>query len=258
MRKRIYEIIEAADSDDHLSHIYDVFMVFVIITSIIPLGMKHMSPAWYDIDNICVTIYIIDYILRLITADYKMGSHSIDSFLRYPLTPMAIVDLVSILPHFIMTNSGFGLLRLVRLARAMRVVRIFKIFRYSDNIEMILAVIKRSKDSLITVGSLTLAYIITSALIMLNVEPETFDSFLDAVYWATVSLTTIGYGDIVPSTPVGKLVIMISSFIGIGVIALPAGIITAGYMEELQEYKRKRRIRRRNNHNDKHDFHHRD
>jgi voltage-gated potassium channel len=93
---------------------------------------------------------------------------------------------------------------------------------------------------------------------MLNVEPELFEGFLDSVYWATVSLTTIGYGDIVPDSDIGKIVVLISSFLGIAVIALPAGIITAGYMEEVQEHKRTLRLRRRKNVDDKHDFHHRD
>lgn len=237
MRRRIFEIIEVADDNDYISHAYDIFMIIVIVVSIIPLGMKHISDNWVDIEDLCVTVFIIDYILRLITADYKLGDHSFASFVRYPFTPMAIIDIVSILPHFILINSGFGLLRLLRLAKALRVVRLFKIFRYSTNMEIIISVIRRSRDSLIAVGTMTVAYIITSALVVMNVEPETFDSLYDAVYWATISLTTIGYGDIIPSSAIGRAVTMISAFFGIAVIALPASIITAGYMEEIQERK---------------------
>lgn len=85
------------------------------------------------------------------------------------------------------------------------------------------------------VGALALTYILISAIIIFNIEPQTFDTFFDAVYWATVSLTTVGYGDIYPVTNIGRLVTMISSFFGIAVIALPAGIITAEYMVELNE-----------------------
>ena len=85
------------------------------------------------------------------------------------------------------------------------------------------------------VGELALTYILISAIIIFNIEPQTFDTFFDAVYWATVSLTTVGYGDIYPVTNIGRLVTMISSFFGIAVIALPAGIITAEYMVELNE-----------------------
>ena len=253
-RKRIYEIIEIAEHDDYISHVYDIAMIAIIIISIIPLAMKHISPAWRDVENICVGIFIVDYALRLLTADYKMGRSDITAFIRYPFTPLAVIDLISILPHFIFINSGFGLLRLIRLAKALRVFRIFRIFRYSSNIEIIISVIRRSKESLIAVGTLTVAYILTSALIVFNVEPRTFDSFFEAVYWATVSLTTIGYGDIIPVSFIGRFVTMISAFFGIAVIALPAGIITAGYMDEVHERKSvKRRKRRKKNPED--DFH---
>lgn len=257
MRQRIYEIIEVADENDYISHIYDIIMIVVILASIIPLGMKDVSDVWLDIEDLCVTVFIFDYCLRLLTADYKLNDHSFAAFVKYPFTPMAIIDIVSILPHFILINSGFGLLRLLRLARALRVVRIAKIFRYSKNIEIILSVIRRSKDSLITVGALTLAYIVTSALVMMNVEPDSFSNFFEAVYWATISLTTIGYGDILPVTAVGKTVTMLSAFFGVAVIALPAGIITAGYMQEIQ-YRNfeSRREKRRKKKAD--DFHVRD
>lgn len=243
MRRRIFEIIEVADDNDYISHAYDIFSIAIIVISIIPLAMKHISAAWLDVEHICVGVFIVDYFLRFITADYKLDDYSYTAFFRYPLTPMAIIDLLSILPYFIYINNGFSLLRLVRLANALRVVRIFRIFRYSTNFDIIISVIRRSWDSLVAVGTLTLAYILTSALIILNVEPDTFDNFFEAVYWATVSLTTIGYGDIIPSTSIGRIITMLSAFLGIAVIALPAGIITAGYMSEIQEQKRKKRSR---------------
>ena len=93
MRRRIFEIIEIAKDNDKLSQIYDLFMIILIIISIIPLAIKEPSNPWQVIDNACVTVFIVDYILRLATADYKFNSHSITSFIRYPFSPMAIVDL---------------------------------------------------------------------------------------------------------------------------------------------------------------------
>ena len=247
LRKRTYEIIEVAEDDDIVSHIYDISMILIIIASIIPLAMRPVPKGWDVVESLCVWAFIIDYFLRLMTADYKLNDYSALAFIKYPFTPMAIIDLLSILPHFILLNSGFGLLRLVRLSRALRVVRIFRMFRYSDNFDIIIAVIKRSKDSLVAVGSLTVAYIITSALVIFNVEPESFKDFFDAVYWATISLTTIGYGDITTTSTIGRVVTMLSAFFGIAVIALPAGIITAGYMQEIQEQKIKHRRRKANN-----------
>ena len=91
---------------------------------------------------------------------------------------------------------------------------------------------------MIAVGSLTIGYILVSALIVFNVEQESFNSFYEAIYWATVSLTTVGYGDVYPVTAVGRAITMLSSIFGIAVVALPAGIITAGFMSELEEQKK--------------------
>ena len=98
---------------------------------------------------------------------------------------------------------------------------------------MIKGVFKSQRKPLLTVGILAAAYILISALVIFNVEPDSFKSFFDAVYWATVSLTTMGYGDIYPVTTIGRIVTMVSSVFGIAIIALPSGIITAGFMEEL-------------------------
>jgi voltage-gated potassium channel len=148
---------------------------------------------------------------------------------------MAIVDLVSILPSLTILNSSFKALRVLRLMRSFRVFRVFKIVRYSKNLQIISNVLKNSKDALLAVCTLAVGYILISALIILNVEPESFNSFFDAVYWATISLTTMGYGDIYPVTTFGRMVTMLSSVVGIAIVALPAGIITAGYMKEISD-----------------------
>jgi voltage-gated potassium channel len=119
--------------------------------------------------------------------------------------------------------------------RSFRVFRVFKIVRYSKNMQIISNVLKNSKDALLAVCTLAVGYILISALIILNVEPESFNSFFDAVYWATISLTTMGYGDIYPVTTFGRMVTMLSSVVGIAIVALPAGIITAGYMKEISD-----------------------
>ena len=182
-------------------------------------------------------MFIIDYVARLITADYKLKDKSPTAFLKYPFTPWAIIDLVSILPTITVLNSGFMLLRLFRIFRTFRVFRVFKAFRYSKSIMIIIKVIHNTKDVLLAVCTLAIGYVMISALIIFNVEADSFNTFFDAIYWATVSLTTVGYGDIYPITTAGRVITMISSVFGIAVVALPAGVITAGYMDVINEEK---------------------
>ena len=235
MRKKVFEIIEPTQKSNIYSSIYDWFMIIVILLSILPLCFKQTSNVFTVIDTFCLIIFIIDYLLRWITADYKYNKKSFVSFARYPCGVFAIIDIVSILPSISVLNCGFKLLRVFRMARAFRVFRAFKMFRYSKSVKIIVAVFKKSKESLIAVGTLAIAYIIISALVVFNVEPESFNNFFDAIYWATVSLTTVGYGDIYPITTIGRIVTMVSSIFGIAIVALPAGIITAGYMSEIDK-----------------------
>ncbi|MCH5192263.1 MAG: ion transporter [Oscillospiraceae bacterium] len=238
MRKEIYRIIGTSDENNLYNRIYNYFMLVVIVISLIPLAFKTNNMGFQIIDKVCVTIFIIDYILRLITADYKYNSKSVFSFLRYPFSFMAIIDLISILPSISAANSVFKMLRLMRMVRTFRVFRVFRMARHSKSFRIITKVFKNSKGPLAAVGTLAIVYILISALIILNVEPNSFNSFFEAVYWATVSLTTVGYGDIYPITTAGRVVTMLSSVFGIAIVALPAGIITAGYMEEIEEERK--------------------
>ena len=234
IRKRLFEIIEIADSDDRVSKWYDWFMMAVIIISIVPLAVRKENILIHAIDIITVSIFMVDYVLRILTADLKLKK-GISSFFLYPFTPMAIVDLLSILPSVSMVNNSFRLLKILRLFRTFRVLRIFKAVRYSKSINIIINVFKKQKESLLVVGGLAVAYILVSALIVYNVEPETFPTLFDAIYWATVSLTTVGYGDIYAVSTAGKIITMVSSVFGIAIVALPAGIVTAGYMDEIHK-----------------------
>lgn len=239
MRKRTFEIIEVAEDKDILSKVYDVFMMIVIVISLIPIASKSTDGAFYYVEIATTIIFIIDYLLRLMTADYKLRKGG-TSFLFYPFTPMALIDLLSILPSLIAVNGALRILKVLRLLRTLRVFRVFKVIRYSKSITIILNVFKKQKESLLVVGGLAIGYILVSALVVISIEPDTFPTFFDAVYWATVSLTTVGYGDIYAVSTAGKVITMISSIFGIAIVALPAGIITAGYMDELSKTKNAR------------------
>ncbi len=235
MREKIYKIIEVDNENNKLSQFYDTTMIFIIVASMIPLAFKTTNIVFLIIEILTTTIFILDYFLRLITADYKTGIKHPVALLIYPFTPMAAIDLLVILSSFSFLSSGFRVLKILRLLRTMRVLRAAKILRYSKSLLIIINVLKKEKKALSAVATLAIAYIIVSALVIFNVEPDSFDTFFDAVYWATVSLTTVGYGDIYPTSTVGRLVTMISSIFGIAIIALPSGIITGGYLNEINK-----------------------
>ena len=230
-RKTLFQIIEPHQKENAIEKSYDVLMFLTIIVSLIPLTTKSHTGIFMWLDFVSTIIFVIDYVLRLVTADYKLEKGKL-SFFLYPFTFLALADLLCILPSLFLLNNS---LRLFKILRMLRILRVFKFIRYSRNIQILTNVLKKQKDSLMIVGLLALGYIFISAFIIFNVEPSTFPNFFDALYWATISLTTVGYGDIYAVSTTGKIITMISSFLGIAIVALPAGIITAGYMKEIKE-----------------------
>lgn len=228
-KTNIISIIMSSKVKDY----YNYIMIGIILFSLVPLVFKEKTIYLELIDKVTVSVFILDYFLRWILAILK--KKKVSAVFSYPLTPFAIIDLLSILPSINIISSSFKLFRIFRLFRAFRVFRAFKILRYSKNLIIIINVLKKEKQALITVGSMAICYILISAMAIFNIEPSTFDTFFDAVYWATISLTTVGYGDIYPVSDFGRLITMISSFIGIAIVALPAGIITAGYLSEIKK-----------------------
>ena len=246
MRRRLFEIIEKGQKGDRLSTVYDIVMLFAIVVSIIPL-MFFEELKWFKyVEIVTVVIFVIDYLLRWITADFKMEKKGW-AFVLYPFTPMAIIDLLSILPGFNVLGQGFKIFRVTRL---LKILRLFKFLRYSDKIALFMRVLKKEQNVLLSVLAIAVFYVFLTALIMFNVEPHiypntgaiTFSDFFDALYWATVTLTTVGYGDLCPVTDIGRCVSMLSSLFGVAIIALPSGVITASYLDELRALKKNESI----------------
>lgn len=237
MRKKIYGLLESARDGDW----YDILMLVAILVSVVPLMFVEEYPVFRVIEIVTVSIFIVDYILRWITADYRLKKGGW-SFVIYPFTAWAVIDLLSILPALSLIGRGFKILRITRL---LRILRLFKLIRYSDKIEVLGKVIRKEKGVLLTVLGIAVFYVFVTALVMFNVEPHvnpvtgatTFATFFDALYWATVTLTTVGYGDMIPATDIGRFVSMLSSLFGVAIIALPSGVITASYLEELRNLK---------------------
>lgn len=227
-REKLNDIL---NGEEGAARTYGRIMTVLIVISLLPLCFKQ-PPSWMvAIEWVCVVIFIIDYLCRWSIADLQLKRGAV-SFLLYPFTPMAIIDLLSILPAFLVINPA---LRTLRVLRLFRILRAFKLIRYSKGASAIATAFIKQREALGIVFALALAYVFISAIVLFNVEPETFDTFFDAVYWAMISLTTVGYGDIYPTSDIGRFFTMISAFVGIAVVALPAGIITAALLEELSE-----------------------
>jgi voltage-gated potassium channel len=235
-KRRIYEVLEVSKFGDKSSRAYDKLMTVAIIVGLIPMMLKKETTYTYWIEILTSFIFLTDYIARVYTADYKMGYKSYRAYIAYLFTPLAIFDFLSILPViylFTPVSSMIGLLRLFRIFRAL------KLIRYSKTMIIIANVIRKVKSQLMAVLILIIVYIFVSAMLIFQLEPNLFNNFFDALYWATISITTIGYGDISPVTPIGRLITMCSALVGVAVIALPSGIITAAYVTEITKTKSK-------------------
>lgn len=216
-------------------------MFGIIILSVVPLMFWEYHRVFAYIEAFTTTVFIIDYFLRWATEDYRSGKGR-HAFVSYPYSFWAIIDLLSILPSFHILGNRFKILRTLRM---LKTLRLLKVLRYSDQVFIFFDVLKKERKVLSSVLFFALTYVFVTALVMFNFEPhinpvtetETFTSFFDALYWSTVTLTTVGYGDLCPATDLGRLISMMSSIFGIAIIALPSGIITASYLDVLHQMR---------------------
>ncbi len=236
-KRRLYEIIEASSVGDTSSRAYDILMGVTVIVGMVPLTLKKDNSYTVAIEILTGIILLLDYCARIYTADYKMGYKSIKAYVAYFFSPLAIFDLLSILPvlYVIFPSS----LPMIGLLKMFRIFRVLKLIRYSKTMIVIANVLRKVKKQLMAVLILIAIYIFVSAMLIFQLEPTLFDNFFDALYWATISITTIGYGDITPRTDIGQFITMISALVGVAVIALPSGMITAAYMNEISKKKSK-------------------
>lgn len=242
--ERLNVVVEP-NKEDKASRVYDWIMLVAISIGVFPLMFRTQTRLFRYFDVISCLCFVIDYILHWITCGVRSQrkENRWISFLIYPFTPMAIIDMLSILPTVTVLAPAF---KIVRVSRLLKILRVVKVIRYFESLEMIIAVIRKQQRILCTVLSLSIFYIFITAIIMFNAEeeinPQTgdylFHNFFDAFYWAACTLTTVGYGDLYPISNIGRIISVISSMVGIAIIALPSGVITAGYLDELRERKK--------------------
>lgn len=250
IKKRVYEIVSSAQEGDRTSFWFDMVIIGFIMLSVAELvlvtvpGMliRHFW-IFAAIEIITAVVFSIEYFLRMwsCTADPHYQK-PVSGRIRYALTPLVLIDLVSILPYylpFLIPGANFTFLR------TLRVFRFFKLGRYSRSFRVMIKVIERNKESLLGTVFIIMVVLIIAAALMYQIEfsaqPEVFSSIPEAMWWGIVTIATIGYGDMVPITPMGKALGFVISLIGIGLFALPAGILASGFSEVIKEEEEKRK-----------------
>ena len=234
-RKKLSDIVNVWTGASAWCRVYDVVMILAIIMGLLPLAFHEKYHFFRYTDIVVVVIFIIDYILRWITADFRIKKGKL-SFLIYPITFFAIIDIICILPLF--TDFGIGG-RFAMLLRLVYTLRFIKFVRYSRSVMILTNVFKNYGYVLISIFFVLIIYLLFSALVIFNIEPDTFPSFFQALYWSVITMVTVGYGDITPITVGGKIVAMVTSIVGIVIFALPSGFIAAAFVKELSKYREK-------------------
>jgi len=238
VKRRIFDIIQIGNQNDAPSRAFDIFLVCVIILNITAMFLETFEAlkGWHRVFNavetVTVLVFCVEYVLRIWTAEYLFPGESrgraVWKFLR---SYDGIIDLLTILPFFFL--SGFVVFRMLR------VVRIFHLFRINtqyDSFNVIKSVLYEKRNQIASSVFIILILMLASSLFMYSVEheaqPEAFRNALSGIWWSVSTLLTVGYGDIYPITLLGRAMAIVITFLGVGVVAIPTGIISAGFVEQ--------------------------
>jgi len=245
--------MEKMDEGDTASSVFSFFIMMLIFLNVLAVILetekrfhKVYSYYFYIFEIFSISVFTIEYILRLwsITADERY-SHPVRGRLRFALTPMALVDLAVILPFYLPLTFALDL-RFIRALRFFRLFRLFKMGRYIESHQTLINVLKQKKEELIiSVFLIVVLLIVTSSLIYFfehDAQPEAFSSIPVSMLWGVSALATGGLGDIHPVTMAGKVFGAVISILGIGLLALPSGIIASGFVEEFQNKRNKKTV----------------
>lgn len=250
---RVWEIVEAVEHSGTPGKFYDWFDIFILTLIILNVAAViletveslhtnyHVYFLFFELFS--VFVFSIEYILRVYSCTSQAEyAHPIKGRLKFMFTPMALVDLIAILPFFL-TFTKIDL-RFIRTIRLFRLFRVMKLMRYSKSLLVFGKVLKNRKEELIVTATIMLALIILTSSFMYLAEheaqPEAFADIPTSMWWAIVTLTTVGYGDVYPVTVIGKIFAAFIAILGIGMFALPTGILGASFVEELEALKEKK------------------
>jgi len=249
LRKRTAQTFEQRDVKDITGRLLNFSLIVLISLNILAIILESVDTiyaryqSWFwAFEVFSVVVFTIEYLARLwrsIDLSDCRDPSAIQGRLKYMLSPIALVDFFAIAPFYLSLYIGIDL----RFLRVLRMLRLFKLTRYSPGLGALLDVIQKESETLIAAIMVLLIMLIISAsgiyLLESDVQPQAFASIPDAMWWAIVTLTTVGYGDVVPITPMGKIFGGLIGLIGVGMVALPAAIMASGFAENLQLRKQK-------------------
>lgn len=243
IRYRIFEIIQIGNISDLPSKLVDLVLAVAIISNIASVfletfdRMSQYQALFSTIEYVTAILFTIEYVLRLWTADYLYPSeeHIMGAELRFIFSVTGIIDLCCFVPFYLPFVFPSGLVAF-RILRVLRIFRLLRVNAYYDAFNVITDVINEKKNQLISAVFIILILIMASSLIMYNLEheaqPEAFRNAFSGIWWSVATMLTVGYGDIYPVTTAGQIVAIIMSFLGVGLVAIPTGIISAGFVEK--------------------------
>ena len=240
MKEKIFNIIQIGDKSNRVSRLFDIFITITIITNILITFMQtfhelsFLSGFFRVVEYVTVVIFCIEYVLRIWTAEYLYPDRSRSGArLRFLVSFDGVVDLLTIIPAFFL--SGFVIFRMLRVAR------IFHLFRLNakyDSFNVITTVLYEKRNQIISSVFIVVILMLASSLCMYSVEheaqPEVFRNAFSGIWWSMSTLLTVGYGDIYPITTLGRVMAIGIAYLGVGVVAIPTGIISAGFVEQYQ------------------------
>jgi voltage-gated potassium channel len=249
LKQKIYNLIRDDDENDLLSAIIDYSLIGLILINVILVIVDTFPmPVYYypiaqGIEFFSVMVFTIEYGLRLWTSTLMFPTLSkTKARVKYASKFMAVVDLLAILPFYLPFIFPVDL-RVLRMLRMLRLLRLFKVSRYTDSIKTIANVFKSRAPQLISSTLIVFLLMVIASVVMFNLEnevqPDVFENAFSGMWWAVATFTTVGYGDIFPITAGGRLVAGLLSMLGIGLVAVPTGIISAGFIEQITLDKNK-------------------
>ena len=248
-RKRLFEIVEVGYSLDFVSRMYDLLNVLAIVLNLVASILytfdeirDRYATIILALEGITVAFFLIDYLLRVFTATFLYPDEKESkAILKYMFSFMGIVDLLSFLPYCLPVFFPAGTIAF-RMIRIIRIFRLFRINAYHDSLSVITSVIVERRQQLVASVFIIVVLMLASSLCMYSLEheaqPEVFSNAFSGIWWATSTLLTVGYGDIYPITTLGKLFGILISFLGVGMVAIPTGIISAGFVNQYSRIKK--------------------